>query len=278
MLDRARRIFYKNNLIEDLAQYNLNIPKKILSDKFPHRVINIEKLRNDRLNNPSPPEIELAKYIPNAIKEAPFLIINRSSWINLCDQNGIIDEKEKNRNLHQVDFLIPEASLVIETDSKKYHDHKRLEDLVRDQYLYLSHGIRVLRYDSFDFLNHLDEINRYMNVYNPMMNLSYEKLSDLYFDYIFANQIRSFETLFAYTKDFHQYDLSGILLTQKDLTILGWSIEKLNKLKEWLSYFLAKDIQFINIGKLSGNELVNQYKKRPKYDQTNNILQQLGYL
>lgn len=254
--------FYNENIIKELLPFNLEIPKIILTNKCKLNKFNIENFRNQRLNNPSGPEIELAKFIPNAVREAPLIIDDVYLWRSRLEYNGIYEQNQKewNRNLHQVDFLIPQASLIIETDSPT-HSGRSGEDKARDEYLYWEFGLKVLRYDGYDFKNHLDEINHYMNQDNPIQKISYKNKSDEYFENYYSFYLYNSKLLSIIHPEFFDIKYKGIIITDFELRKLNLSDEKFVVFSNWMNQMFRKNIIRLNIN-VDSKKIIEDYRKK----------------
>lgn len=277
MLEQAKYEYYCNSNKIKLG-YGIEVPKRILRYKFPRMPIDIEKLRNDRLNNPSPPEVSFHNYYPEALKEAPFIITNRSLLTSLNDHCNLpYNSPDRDKNLHLVDFYIPDALLGIELDSQ-FHTGREIEDMIRDKYLWFQFGITILRYNGEDFKNHLDEINYYKSLKKSPIKINYQQQSDEYFDFIYSDEIRIFMVICGYDNNIINPRLKKIILTTKDINYLSLRSENIKKLRSFLDKCLKKKLYILNID-VRINDLVKYYKKPGiTQDQIYNTLKQLGYL
>lgn len=277
MFEKQKKLFYDNfNKIE--LSPGIEIPKKFISE-VTGKEVNTTWIRNQRLGNRTASELELHRIYPEAVLEAQFIIRNRKLWNFLIDNIKIIDlPSERDRILHQTDFLIPQASLIIELDSHIFHDHRKIEDEIRDEYLRHEYGLTILRYNSFDFRNDLDRINYYKSVNRPLL-LSYKDLSDQYYEYINKDFIEAYEYLLYNRVDWVCNRINGIIITKGDLNFYGWT-------KNFLSHFIHfcnengdKQIYFLDKILIKSSELIQKYSTPSrKCDNIYNLLKQLGYL
>lgn len=275
MFKRAKDLFYEKNNKFKIGY--LEFPKKIMSNRYSNVYFDVEKFRNSRLNNPSPLEIELAKYIPNALKEVPILINDLPLWRKTLNKYKDCPAEEWFRLLHQVDFLIPEASIAIEEDSYSYHSNRVSFDKARDEYLYLEYGIEVIRFYGMEFKNNLDGLKEKLSINNPLPKLLFKESSDQYFDYLYSKEMYLYNLLLDLRKEIKLPRIKGTILTNYDLKIMN--ISNLTDLKNfiyWCRYYYSKEIVYVNLD-VSFTELHKKYKgiSGSKY---NTILRQLGYL
>lgn len=272
------KYFIEENLL-DLGDSRLYFPKIMLSNTNKFRLFSLQQSREDRLINSSKQELEFCNYFTGFIREVPFPILNLKLWNRLLDFYRISkDDKERRRNIHQIDFLFPLASLIIELDSE-YHKRRRILDQVRDQYLKLEYGLTVLRNENnMDFINRLDEINQLISVYNPMQTINLQHLSDQYFEAKFRVLLTSFEILISSRPDWNIPRLKGIILTREDLKDLMITDQEFPKINEWSTKYCGKKLIKINVSGKS-KDIINSYRNGELDSSTKlyQILQNLGY-
>lgn len=273
MFRRILDQFYELENKVDLGE--IEFPKNIITHYgFPYSI------EDFRINNPSKQEILFYKYFSHLgiIKEAPILIENRDLHTKLCDRRGLaMNNSERYKNFFLVDFLSTRASIAFELDSIT-HDSKKLEDQIRDEYLWLYYNISVIRYNEMDFINHLDEINEKLSINNPLDPISYRSKSDEYFYYIYKDLIKEFSELCLQHPDWINSRLNGIFLTNDDLRELGWIPDYIPVINAWSMKFCNKRIIWINTESKKKSILKKYSKGSIKRDSIYNLLQQLGYI
>lgn len=207
-------------------------------------------------------------------------IDDRPFWEALLIINNIPKEniREWNRNIHQVDFLGVNSSVVLETDSKKFHSERRLEDRIRDQYLRYEYGLEVIRYDGLEFENHLEEIQQKLSRYRPFGPLNFKEKSDEVFNCKYHLYLYNFKKLFEYRKEIINSESDIIVLTKKDLNILGWNQKLYTDLNNWFKIYCNKEFLYLDINIVLENLILKYINGERIPDQIYYLLKQLGYL
>lgn len=246
LFENAKSDYYERNKI--IISPNISVPRYILSPKS--HVIDIEKLRARRISNRSSQERNFMSYIPNALTEVPFVIEDRETWNSEIDRYKYVKNiiSEKDRVLFQVDLVIEEASLGIELDSE-IHDDKIIQDKIRDEYLMLVHGVKILRYDSryTSLSDFLAKVNSEVTRRKKPLRLDFRKSSDLIFDSRYGSIINKITDLLKIRYDLIDKSLDGFIITRLDLKTLNLNTDDFLEISNWIKTYWDRDFYYANI-------------------------------